>query len=1593
MRSMNRLVTKPELHAIVGPDGVNGDILADKMGDEQDPREELFRRNAGPWVDHMRTAAEQVVGEGASLREPKMVSLSDESRLTAMPIVSADGKRHGVVVRWHPQHNEMLPWSAAFGPKAYLEWLDSFPESEREPVTVLRRAFAVALRRTGLGRGGAKKVMKLALRGNAAEHATMPDGILADYLEDVDDPRHELVRAGARTYNEVAQQNGVPWAFELPRFNNLRHYDYDVPHRQRLPDGSEISVAHGHPKDMPDGTHRFVIGWHFPGTAPYRAGYYKMFTGPEAVRWINRLPDEHRAIRTNLKRAIVYYVRRHVAIGGKAKFARMKAPAGGAITNNQFIPGGQFLPRALGRIRDVVAKARAKKLARDLPGSNIVPFHAFTQPTLTLHQLKSVEDTFGVPEEEKLSNAPSFRVSADGSRIESNDNDRWTVLENLTRRRLSGDTLGRKILDGSIDPDEKMVYLVSHLAHDARLHRGNGAKEWYGTHLNVLDRALHELFGKGSPHWGTVDKATNRVKQENAPWVDSPGITLAKAVIALTSGNQNPRDNVNAALRMLEHGRQRSRGATDHRMFTAVPKANFPALSEWLAKAAALHPDKTAADLETVGDPVEYWRRVIAPFQDELTPRTSGSRQAGFKGQKIAVDKATGEPIGVFEGYGHKMRLINLQTREPMQWDARTMKDGLMPVAKGGINRLIPKGWSNRGKQVADGLEAVQTLVAKKGMSEAAKWLLTPHRAEEFKDTFGKVSQSIKDAFNIYGEDKLPGAFVLGPKFGTFFLNLHANDKSRAKEFGKYLTADLWWTRQWQLYLGQLFAAVKGKREPIKAPTTVTERRAMFKAAQHAAKLAGLKSVSQLQAVLWFYTQHLSRLFGGDTPSYSFVDGVRSRFPNAEALPGGKVKLSRAEQLAESVLWRISQLADRMALSGRIPPPQVLIDALVAAMRAAGEPAVKLSRRVLERHETVPLVYLPGILADKMGDEGDPREVIVRNGLYTRGQGNTLNISPLLRESAEASGLLGTSDIRVRNTGTGFGRHSEGEVPFGDGTAINIQHVHVPLSPAAQERRAKEPGPVNHAFILSIVPEYHRLSEGSDPLMPDTFRHTKSFTIRQLADWLKTFPEEHRDKARAIGRIAAQAVRWYEGERGRVTTTRTRLARQKRDGVSFVSSSTRVGSKIEDALVGLHSEPFKKLEEETPGGKSGLGFWEDGAEESRIVPTGNPEKATELGRRFGQRAILSFRFDKAGPHVLHVLHVPSADPVSIHATLRDQGAPYATVVPSDNMTGSTVFVADADGSQADPVRAAAVLLNAKHRAVRGESILRELRDEARATKLARPAEFVRPMENLPKHAIPGTQLGVNEPRKVGDWFVKFPTAAGSPYAEEAAAKGLEHLGLPTLRPRRVQDEHGRQLLFSKYVPGIAGSPLNQGRSFDPKQVAHALLADYMVADADRNPDNYVMHPQHGLVTIDHGRAFHPQNAYWGMREHPRHGTIVRDATLTGGPHAALHAATHPADSALYRLLGRKADDAEVDPHVLAKAISPAHERHWMRLAWEGTEDLPKAERLAAVRAMRHRIRTLRTVARENGGRVLVKHLADAAFRARDSYKPDPFASM
>lgn len=192
--------------------------------------------------------------------------------------------------------------------------------------------------------------------------------------------------------------------------------------------------------------------------------------------------------------------------------------------------------------------------------------------------------------------------------------------------------------------------------------------------------------------------------------------------------------------------------------------------------------------------------------------------------------------------------------------------------------------------------------------------------------------------------------------------------------------------------------------------------------------------------------------------------------------------------------------------------------------------------------------------------------------------------------------------------------------------------------------------------------------------------------------------------------------------------TRIRLKRQERGwaGMPFLalSSNTDEGTTVPHAISGLESDRFRKLESETPGGMSGLGFWEDGAEPSRIVPHASLTDAAHLGLKYDQKRVLLFTPGEGTWHH-HVLFVPDGNPFDVAQSLTDAGLHNKTVHPFRG--GVMAHLVD-DGTLRTPIEQAAKDLGAKHLSVRGTAEFpgADTREEAarefsRILSAARPA--------------------------------------------------------------------------------------------------------------------------------------------------------------------------------------------------------------------------------------------------------------------------------
>lgn len=219
-------------------------------------------------------------------------------------------------------------------------------------------------------------------------------------------------------------------------------------------------------------------------------------------------------------------------------------------------------------------------------------------------------------------------------------------------------------------------------------------------------------------------------------------------------------------------------------------------------------------------------------------------------------------------------------------------------------------------------------------------------------------------------------------------------------------------------------------------------------------------------------------------------------------------------------------------------------------------------------------------------------------------------------------------------------------------------------------------------------------------------------------------------KLKAEGRMPAAGKLAAALAAGRAEAVRTAVKLARPDdsdpyNAIFVSSSERDNSTIPQAKAGLESPAFHKLvtlAHSLPaanGGQSGIGYWKDGAEESRIVKLRDARPlsyaAARLGKAFNQKSVLLFREGADGHDVAHVLVVPETNADKIHNDMLARGIEYKTVVPHPTDSGkSVVHTIDFAGGATPDIEAYARDAHAEHYKHLGtaELIGADSRDEA-----------------------------------------------------------------------------------------------------------------------------------------------------------------------------------------------------------------------------------------------------------------------------------------
>ena len=214
-----------------------------------------------------------------------------------------------------------------------------------------------------------------------------------------------------------------------------------------------------------------------------------------------------------------------------------------------------------------------------------------------------------------------------------------------------------------------------------------------------------------------------------------------------------------------------------------------------------------------------------------------------------------------------------------------------------------PTGYTTRGKIVAKQLDKLQALFERFKTPEAVVKFLTTDQPIEVLREFNK---SVPDTEGKVNKNPAPGrrkgAYILGEKVGSFFLNMEG--------LGESLTSDLWFNRTWNRYAGTMIDTVSGKETIVEVPRSESERRLQNEAVNQAATELGL-TTAELQATMWYFEQELWRSMGANTRSENYamaIDNVASRMDldndTRQRLAAAGVNLDAAEAKRETAVSR-----------------------------------------------------------------------------------------------------------------------------------------------------------------------------------------------------------------------------------------------------------------------------------------------------------------------------------------------------------------------------------------------------------------------------------------------------------------------------------------------------------------------------------------------------------------------------------------------------------------------------------------------------------------------------------------------------------------
>jgi hypothetical protein len=494
------------------------------------------------------------------------------------------------------------------------------------------------------------------------------------------------------------------------------------------------------------------------------------------------------------------------------KMARSKAPSGGMIVNNQFYQGGKFLPRvfqSIKRVRDAKRAMGAKVALARIQ----LPEGAFKLKSLSDAQIRQIEDHHGLFDDERLPRT----ILPDGS-VEAKIEHVAPFFDKLTKKAIGPEKHRQILADPGTSDDVKFYHLLTH-SHDSAKDYLDAVKtsgaEWYGSSVAQLDKGLAHFFGREEP--GNPSSPVNAKK-----WTPHHN-KLFKLLLALTSYNTSPVPNTKNAAHALLAGYRHH----PDKPFENIPDANYEALAPY-------------KDLPKPGVTVEErlaWEQQY------------GHKEPGYMSAPVRLSP-DGRVVGV------------VTVSDGVKWTKpgytmATTKNGKLPLTDEEGN-LRPKSW---GSMPPDRVRKFKEFLHKAGgdYKKASKLLSATFTPQQLKALFGLKSV---DRGDLDPDEKIPGSYAFGPKFGAFYQNL-TGDKSR-------VTQDKWFTRTMTRLVSNLYPG--GKISEV--PDTPVARRLYKRVSEAAAKKLGLDP-ADFQAVLWYYEQNLWRLFGAKNKSEDFSHGIR----------------------------------------------------------------------------------------------------------------------------------------------------------------------------------------------------------------------------------------------------------------------------------------------------------------------------------------------------------------------------------------------------------------------------------------------------------------------------------------------------------------------------------------------------------------------------------------------------------------------------------------------------------------------------------------------------------------------------------------------